>query len=46
MFAIGNSLKEAREKTGVSLEEASADIQIKSVFTGELFDILVLLIVK
>ena len=31
MFAIGNSLKEAREKTGVSLEEASADIQIKSV---------------
>ena len=31
LFAIGNSLKEAREKTGVSLEEASADIQIKSV---------------
>ncbi len=31
MFAIGNSLKEAREKTGVSLEEASLDIQIKSV---------------
>ena len=31
LFAIGNSLKEAREKTGVSLEEASLDIQIKSV---------------
>lgn len=31
MFAIGIYLKEAREKTGVSLEEASADIQIKSV---------------
>ncbi len=31
MFIIGSSLKEAREKSGVSLEEASQDIQIKSV---------------
>ena len=31
MFAIGKTFAEAREKTGVSLEEASADIQIKSV---------------
>ena len=31
MFTIGKNLKEAREKSGVSLEEASADIQIKSV---------------
>ena len=30
MFSIGSSLKEAREKSGVSLEEASRDIQIKS----------------
>ena len=30
MFIIGSSLKEAREKSGVSLEEASRDIQIKS----------------
>lgn len=31
MFSIGSSLKEAREKSGVSLEEASEDINIKSV---------------
>lgn len=31
LFEIGNDLKEAREKSGVSLEEASQDIQIKSV---------------
>lgn len=31
MFNIGSSLKEAREKSGVSLEEASQDICIKSV---------------
>ena len=31
MFAIGKTFAEAREKIGVSLEEASADIQIKSV---------------
>ena len=31
LFAIGKTFAEAREKTGVSLEEASADIQIKSV---------------
>ena len=31
MFTIGKNLKEAREKSGVSLEEASSDIQIKSV---------------
>ena len=31
LFNIGNDLKEAREKSGVSLEEAAKDIQIKSV---------------
>ena len=31
LFNIGSSLKEAREKSGVSLEEASQDICIKSV---------------
>ena len=31
MFTIGKMLKEAREEAGVSLEEASNDIQIKAV---------------
>ena len=39
LFAIGKTFAEAREKTGVSLEEASADIQIKSVILENIEEI-------